>query len=156
MLYVLQRTGRNDAVLVKSCRQSKDANSKFAWEKDAKGNPQPTTYVYEQDWLIPKLCMTRTNNLSNTQFGYQIVFFIHIYGYVLLCIYLTLNLVLPSGCQNFHRGASFYHRGASFYHRGAKCSSILWTLCEVSSFPRVCLRTNVDQYYWLVYYCQSI
>ena len=28
--------------------------------------------------------MTRTNNLSNTQFRYQIVFFIHIYGYVWL------------------------------------------------------------------------
>ena len=28
--------------------------------------------------------MTRTNNLSNTQFGYQIVFFIHIHGYIWL------------------------------------------------------------------------
>ena len=28
--------------------------------------------------------MTRTMNLSNTQFKYQIVFFIHIYGYVWL------------------------------------------------------------------------
>ena len=36
-------------VLVKSCRQSKDADSKFALEKDAKGNLQPTIYVYEQD-----------------------------------------------------------------------------------------------------------
>ena len=28
--------------------------------------------------------MTRINNLSNTQFGYQIVFFIHIHGYIWL------------------------------------------------------------------------
>ena len=26
--------------------------------------------------------MTRTNNLSNTQFGYQLVLFIHIYGWL--------------------------------------------------------------------------
>ena len=28
--------------------------------------------------------MTRTNNLSNTQFGYQIVLFIHIHDYIWL------------------------------------------------------------------------
>ena len=28
--------------------------------------------------------MARTNNLSNTQFGYQIVLFIHIHGYIWL------------------------------------------------------------------------
>ena len=36
-------------VKVKTCRQSKDADSKFAQNKDAKGNLQPTTYVYEKD-----------------------------------------------------------------------------------------------------------
>ena len=38
----------------------------------------------EKDKLMPKLCMTRTINLSNTQFSYQLVFFIHIYGYIWL------------------------------------------------------------------------
>ena len=33
---------------------------------------------------MPKLCMTRTINLSNTQFRYQLVFFIHMYGYIWL------------------------------------------------------------------------
>ena len=36
-------------VKVKTCHQSKDADSKFAWEKDAKGNLQPTIFVYEKD-----------------------------------------------------------------------------------------------------------
>ena len=36
-------------VLVKSCRQSKDADNKFAKEEDAKGNLQLTICVYEQD-----------------------------------------------------------------------------------------------------------
>ena len=31
-------------VKVETCRQSKDADSKFAQEKDAKGNLQPTIY----------------------------------------------------------------------------------------------------------------
>ena len=38
-----------------------------------------------KSWIcpwIPKLCMTRTNNLSNTQFRYQLVLFIHIYGWL--------------------------------------------------------------------------
>ena len=34
-------------VLGKSCRQSKDADSKFPSEKDVKGNLQPTIYMYE-------------------------------------------------------------------------------------------------------------
>ena len=33
---------------------------------------------------MPKLCMTRTINLSNTQIRYQLVFFIHIFGYIWL------------------------------------------------------------------------
>ena len=33
---------------------------------------------------MPKLCMTRTINLSNTQFRYQLVFFVHMYGYIWL------------------------------------------------------------------------
>ena len=36
-------------VKVKTCRQSKDSDSKFAQEKDAKGNLRPTIYVHEQD-----------------------------------------------------------------------------------------------------------
>ena len=40
--------------------------------------------MYEKDYLMPKLCMTRTINLSNTQFRYQLVFFVHIYGYIWL------------------------------------------------------------------------
>ena len=36
----------SDAVKVKTCRQSKDADSKFAKEKDAKGNLQPTIYKH--------------------------------------------------------------------------------------------------------------
>ena len=56
----------------KTCRQA----------KDAKGHLQPTIYVYKKDKLMPKLCMTRTINLSNTQFRYQLVFFIHINGYI--------------------------------------------------------------------------
>ena len=31
---------------------------------------------------MPKLCMTRTINLSTTQFRYQIVFFIHIHDWL--------------------------------------------------------------------------
>ena len=42
--------------------------------------------------------MTRTNNLSNTQFGYQIVFFIHVYGYVWLAEGCLWHL-LPRQCQ---------------------------------------------------------
>ena len=33
---------------------------------------------------MPKLCMTRTINLSYTQFRYQLVFFVHICGYIWL------------------------------------------------------------------------
>ena len=33
---------------------------------------------------MPKLCMARTINLSNTQFRYQLVFFVHIHGYIWL------------------------------------------------------------------------
>ena len=51
--------------------QAKDATVSFAQAKDAKGNLQPTIYVYEKDSLMHKLCMTRTINLSNTQFRYQ-------------------------------------------------------------------------------------
>ena len=40
--------------------------------------------MYEKDYLMPKLCMTRTINLSNTKFRYQLVFFVHIYGYIWL------------------------------------------------------------------------
>ena len=47
---------------------AKDATTSFAEATDAKGNLQPTIYVYEKDKLIPKLCITRTVNLSNTQF----------------------------------------------------------------------------------------
>ena len=52
-----------------------------------------TIYVYEKDQLIPKLCVTRTINLSNTQFRYQLVFFAHIYGWHLLP---RQNLLLAS------------------------------------------------------------
>ena len=38
-----------------------------------------------------------------------------------------------------HRGAILIRWGAILIRRGARCSSMLWTLCEVSSFPRVCL-----------------
>ena len=49
--------------------------------------------------------MTRTNNLPNTQFGYQLVLFIHIYGWLKVAIgifYLgkTSPQVLPrQKCQ---------------------------------------------------------
>ena len=49
--------------------------------------------------------MTRTINLSNTQFRYQLVFFVHIYGYVWLaegCLWHLLprqNLPLASFAQ---------------------------------------------------------
>ena len=33
---------------------------------------------------MPKLYLIRTINLSNTQFRYQLVFFVHIYGYIWL------------------------------------------------------------------------
>ena len=36
-------------------------------------------------------------------------------------------------------GAILIRWGAILIRRGARCSSMLWTLCEVSSFPRVCL-----------------
>ena len=31
------------------CRQAKDATASFAYAKDAKGNLQPTIYVYKKD-----------------------------------------------------------------------------------------------------------
>ena len=50
---------------------------------------------------MPKLCMTRTINLSNAQFRYQLVFFIRIYGYIWLtegCLWHLLpRQNLPSG-----------------------------------------------------------
>ena len=55
--------------------QAKDATSSFA-----QGQRQPSTnHIRVQKRLIPKLCITRTINLSNTQFRYQSVFFIHKY-----------------------------------------------------------------------------
>ena len=36
-------------------------------------------------------------------------------------------------------GAILIRWGTILIRRGARCSSMLWTLCEVSSFPRVCL-----------------
>ena len=36
-------------------------------------------------------------------------------------------------------GAILIRWGAILIRQGARCSSMLWTLCEVSSFPRVCL-----------------
>ena len=35
------------------------------------------------------MCLTRTINLANTQFRYQLVFFIHIYGYIWLHVWLV-------------------------------------------------------------------
>ena len=62
---------------------------------------------------------------------------------ILLCIYLTLNLVFPvlirRGAIHIRRGAILIRWGTILIRRGARCSSMLWTLCEVSSFPRVCL-----------------
>ena len=61
----------------------------------------------------------------------------------MLCIYLTLNLVFPvlirRGAILIRWGAIHIRWGAILIRRGARCSSMLWTLCEVSSFPRVCL-----------------
>ena len=57
---------------------------------------------------MPKLCMTRTINLSNTQFRYQLVFFVHIYGYIWLaegCLWHLLprqNLPSASFAQAEH------------------------------------------------------
>ena len=53
---------------------------------------------------MPKLCMTRTINLSNAQFKYQLVFFMHIYGYIWLaegCLGKTFGGIFCLGktCQ---------------------------------------------------------
>ena len=71
---VVTTTGNKKHYIVKgkTCHQA----------KDAKGNLQPTIYVYEKDYFMLKLCVTRTINLSNTQFRYQLVFFVHTYGYI--------------------------------------------------------------------------
>ena len=57
---------------------------------------------------MPKLCMTRTINLSNTQFRYQLVFFVHTYGHIWLaegCLWHLLpgqNLASASFDQAKH------------------------------------------------------
>ena len=63
--------------------------------------------------------MTRTNNLSNTQFGYQIVFFIHIHGYIWLaegCLWHLFprqtycrHLLIGGILQVLQRAAHGYH-----------------------------------------------
>ena len=55
-----------------------------------------------------KLCITRTINLSTTQLRYQLVFFVHIYGYIWLaegCLWHLLprqNLPSASFAQAKH------------------------------------------------------
>ena len=67
---------------VKRCRQQVLPRQQMP--KATFSQPYITIYVYEKDQWIPKLCMTRTINLSNTQFRYQLVFFVHIYDYIWL------------------------------------------------------------------------
>ena len=44
--------------------------------------PYITMYVYEKDYLIPKLCIRQIICPCHTQFKYQLVLFIHIYGWL--------------------------------------------------------------------------
>ena len=99
---------------VKRCRwhflpRQRMSPANVAWEKDAKGNLQPIISVYEKVSLIPKLSMKRTINLSNTQFRYQLVFFIDIYGWLkvafgIFCLGKTCGGIFCLGktcCQHF-------------------------------------------------------
>ena len=50
---------------------------------------------------MPKLCMTRTINLSNTQFRYQLVFFVHIYGYIWLAVIkFYMKMMMNTVCNS--------------------------------------------------------
>ena len=71
-----------DVVKGKTCCQTKDADGIFCLGKRCQRQLSANHICRKR--LIPKLCMTRTVNLSNTQFRYQLVSFIHIYGYIWL------------------------------------------------------------------------
>ena len=77
-----------DVVKVKRCPSQKMPTVSLPRQKMPKAifsQPYITIYVYEEESLISKLCMTRTINLSNRQFKYQLVFFVHTCG----CIWLA-------------------------------------------------------------------
>ena len=65
--------------------------------------PYITIYVYEKDYLIPKLCMTRTFNLSSTQLGYQLVILLYTY----MVVYGWLKVAFGIFCQAKLAVASF-------------------------------------------------
>ena len=68
--------------------------------------------------------MTRTNNLSNTQFKYQIVFFIHIYGYIWLAkgCHWHLNVATVSNKQIKIRITSGYLTQLNIYNESIESS----------------------------------
>ena len=65
--------------------------------------PYITIYVYEKDQLMPKLCIRQINCPGQTQFRHQLVFFIHIYGWLkvafgIFCLGKTCRRhLLPGG-----------------------------------------------------------
>ena len=56
---------------------------------------------------MPKLCMTRTINLSNTQFRYQLDFWVHTYGYIWLASFVEAKFVVASFAQAKHARRCF-------------------------------------------------